>query len=461
MLVRQPFPQLAIRLAETALFCGLTIFFLDAYSLVLISATLSLLLLFPGWRWPLLAASSLAHGMSPIFWQNLGYLGAHSALELWTLRLAFYLGGTALALAAVAFCSRLRFSFLWLLLLLLGLFMSVHPVRQEGWQVVPLALALVCSQKFFASAWLLGLPYRKIFSLSGFVSLGGFWTAGASGICPVPAGRAQLLASDVSGSDAAWSLSRRRGLRLLLVVLLLMAVQYLAGRWIFGPDFQGALSDRRWAPSHDLSKFGWNVPFGFPSLPLNELVLKPVLIISLTLLDIGIRFGYYVAAARMAGFDLPPMIGKFWEARSFTEFLGKCYYYYNRILLQFFFWPNLFRRFPRHWQAPLTTFLMVFTGGVLFHFIRDFGDIQRKGLLGAAQIYLDSVSYYAVLGTAAAWGVGARKAQWTWWPEARWLRIAAYFLLFAWIYTLLLNSRYLRFSEGDTWRMLERFLGKN
>ncbi len=103
---------------------------------------------------------------------------------------------------------------------------------------------------------------------------------------------------------------------------------------------------------------------------------------------------------------------------------------------------------------------MVFTGGMLFHFIRDLGDVQRRGLVGAAQVYLDAVPYYLVLGTAAAWGVGTRKDNWGWWPESRWIRVPAYFILFGLIFTLNINSRHLRLSEGDTWRTLERLLGK-
>ncbi len=458
--MRKPDPELSAKLVETALFCGLSVFFLDPFAFALLAVALPLLMVFPGRRWTVLATTALAQGVNPYFWQPLGELGSSSIAELWALRLAFFLAGTAILLAAVAVCSRLRFSMLWLLLLLTALLAAVSPGSQEGWQVIPLALALVCTQKFFAAAFMLGLPFRKVFSIPGFVSLGGFWTAGGTGITAIPAGRTQLLASDVSGSEAAWSDARRRGLGLLLVVLALMAAQYLCGSWIFGAEFQGSLSDRRGAPSHDFGKFGWSTPFGFPSLPLNDFVVKPVVVIALAFLDIGIRFGYAVAAARMAGFDLPLMMGKFWEARSFTEFLGRCYYYYNRILLHFFFWPGLFRRFPRRLQAPLTTFLMVFTGGMLFHFIRDLGDVQRRGLVGAAQVYLDAVPYYLVLGTAAAWGVGTRKDNWGWWPESRWIRVPAYFILFGLIFTLNINSRHLRLSEGDTWRTLERLLGK-
>jgi hypothetical protein len=94
-------------------------------------------------------------------------------------------------------------------------------------------------------------------------------------------------------------------------------------------------------------------------------------------------FGHVViACARLASYNLPRNTYRPLEARTIVEFWSRYYYYFKELTLHLFYFPTFFACFKSRPQlrAAFATFMAVGLGNLLFHFIREFAEVERLGL---------------------------------------------------------------------------------
>lgn len=128
----------------------------------------------------------------------------------------------------------------------------------------------------------------------------------------------------------------------------------------------------------------------------------------LFVLELFPTFGIAIAVSKAMGFDLPRMIYRPFQARTFIEYMGSFLYYYRQFLVLLFFEPLMerLRREPR-WikknSAFLSLFFAIVVGGFLFHFNRD---ALRLGgsFVGVVflQNYLNVLPYFISIGLLAS-----------------------------------------------------------
>jgi hypothetical protein len=121
-----------------------------------------------------------------------------------------------------------------------------------------------------------------------------------------------------------------------------------------------------------------------------------------------------IACARLAGYNLPRNTCRPLESSTIAEFWSRYYYYFKELMLHLFYFPTFFACFKSRPQlrAAFATFMAAGVGNLLFHFIREFGEVERLGLWRSI-IGLETYAFYcAALSAGIAisqWRNGARR----------------------------------------------------
>jgi len=153
------------------------------------------------------------------------------------------------------------------------------------------------------------------------------------------------------------------------------------------------------------------------------------------LTDVVGEMGIMIAFVRLIGIHAPRQAYKPYKAIDFLDFFRRIYFYYNELLIQFFFYPmwRWSRRFrlPRSIQFALCIFLAVFIGGLTISYFRNATLIYIFGPMKAFEINLGRSVYFAGLGLAATYSAlrrRQRRARGEYVQWAPWRAIVAYCL---------------------------------
>lgn len=112
-----------------------------------------------------------------------------------------------------------------------------------------------------------------------------------------------------------------------------------------------------------------------------------------------------VGAIRLCGFHIFRDIYRPHEAKRFNEFYFRFYYYYSRYILEFFYYPILYRlRFigSAGLRISASLFLAIVLGGLAFHFLKTFGLVARADWLTACKNQLGYLPYFSFIGLLCA-----------------------------------------------------------
>jgi hypothetical protein len=110
-------------------------------------------------------------------------------------------------------------------------------------------------------------------------------------------------------------------------------------------------------------------------------------------------FGHVViACARLAGYNLPRNTCRPLESRTIVEFWSRYYYYFKELMLHLFYFPAYFACFKSRPQlrAAFAVFMAAGVGNLLFHFIREFAEVERLGLWRSI-VGLQTYAFYCLV----------------------------------------------------------------
>jgi hypothetical protein len=109
-----------------------------------------------------------------------------------------------------------------------------------------------------------------------------------------------------------------------------------------------------------------------------------------------------IACARLAGYNLPRNTCRPLEARTIVEFWSRYYYYFKELMLHRFYFPAYlacFKSRPRL-RAAFAAFMAAGVGNLLFHFIREFDEVEHLGLWRSI-VGLQTYAFYCVVLSAS------------------------------------------------------------
>ena len=105
-----------------------------------------------------------------------------------------------------------------------------------------------------------------------------------------------------------------------------------------------------------------------------------------------------IAAAHMAGYNLPRNTQNPLGSRNLAEFWGRYYYYFKELMLNLFYFPtylSCFRAYPKL-RAAFATFMAAGVGNLLFHFLRELDKIADIGFVKAA-VGMQTYAFYCLV----------------------------------------------------------------
>jgi len=244
----------------------------------------------------------------------------------------------------------------------------------------------------FKCFWFLAYSMESGSSFWGAISP--FWMHGLALKHAIPRGAHELglIQAQTHDQYAFWQL---KGIKLSYWCLL---VWFLADR--FSDFFWGAggrLHELPFSSFHSYNQL---------SIPLWEkwfvVLTQPLVFLSKELLA---ESGLIVAYLRLMGFSAKRAVYKPYLATNFNDFFQRIYFYYNALLVRFFFFPFLsfFSKFKVHIKLNLflSAFLTLTVGGFIANYIRETQYFVTMGPLGAFQISWSRMLYFAVIGIAS------------------------------------------------------------
>lgn len=164
-------------------------------------------------------------------------------------------------------------------------------------------------------------------------------------------------------------------------------------------------------------RFSW-IPqlrgFGYPSIyetgirRFNDLQLQwfEIWAISLGhgicfLLKNASRLFAIVGVVRFCGFQLENPVQSLHKSNSFSDFVGRYYYYYSDFLKNYFYYPVLIwlddYNIRSEWKKMLASFLAVFIGGSMAHFLIEVGRELETNSISRVLLYVGGFSPYLLL----------------------------------------------------------------
>jgi len=132
----------------------------------------------------------------------------------------------------------------------------------------------------------------------------------------------------------------------------------------------------------------------------------PLIYISWQLVGV---LGLLIAFLRLLGFKIKRGVYKPHYATNFAQFFQRVYFYYNSILVQFFFFPisRLLRHlnFGRKIHVLISIIFSIFLGGIFLEFIKSIELIVTLGPFKTFQIILNRALYFVGIGLASGLSV--------------------------------------------------------
>ena len=413
-LVRTRFGRLVLVAIFTALIAGLKMSCWWAIGLVLAATSL-----FPQQRKAILvvAAAAFAFLMPPV---NLPLLR-----ELAPARAANAGGATLWTVTAVAILSTwaMAFAYLFVIHRFPRSVVARRPVT--GLLVLLLALVAATSAPLTGTAWLLVAAVTMAFAQyvwffaywvsenltrdkSKPVIRTGFWRP-FWGFTAVPYGKGAAYLERVEAkNDEDLATCQIKGLRLLLWGIALTVLIVLINKLVYRippgasltklPD-PGLILANPLIPTYAMSLEAMQAGTPYP-LPVRWAALIGYFVMRVAALTVwGAKV---IAIARMAGFNAFRNTYRPFEAPTIAEFYNRIYYYFNELLVAFFFYPTYLRYFKKHPRVRLfvATLAAAGLGNWLFHFLRDQELIFRHGFVSALAMYRSYAVYALILGVA-------------------------------------------------------------
>lgn len=174
----------------------------------------------------------------------------------------------------------------------------------------------------------------------------------------------------------------------------------------------------------------------------NALVLL-LCLFSIAFSYLGSSFFVYgrmvVSVARLCGFNLPDYINHPWRSRSFADFFSRIMYYYNIIVINFFFYPALeFCRklnLSRRARVFVSLNWALIFGGFLARYLKDIYKVYKFGFIKSMKMnVMFSLPYLVVLSLAVTLSLYFEKKKHA--DKTNVLRMLFYFFLYSLISSL-------------------------
>jgi len=244
----------------------------------------------------------------------------------------------------------------------------------------------------FKCFWFLAYSMESGSSFWGSISP--FWMHGLALKHAIPRGAHELglIQAQTNDQYAFWQL---KGLKLSYWCLLIWFLADSFSNYFWG--IGGRLHELPFSSFHNYNQL---------SIPLWEkwfvVLTQPMVFLYKELLA---ESGLIVAYLRLMGFRAKRAVYKPYLATNFNDFFQRIYFYYNAILVRFFFFPFLsfFSKFKVQIKLNLflSAFLTLTVGGFIANYIRETQYFVTMGPLGAFQISWSRMLYFAVIGIAS------------------------------------------------------------
>lgn len=173
--------------------------------------------------------------------------------------------------------------------------------------------------------------------------------------------------------------------------------------------------------------------------------------------DVAGTSAVIVGCARFVGFDIFRNTYKPYNAKSFHDFFVRYFYYYNQLILNFFFFPiyrNLIFLKNKNYRIYITIFLSIFCGAFLIHLSREphrffiFKNINDYIIFVACYLpYIFGLAFSLTLsvflerqGTFKNWKLPDH-------PSLKYIRFLFYLLIYSVIHSLHTNHHMLNLRE--------------
>ena len=383
-------------------------FQMSPMSLVLIAATLTAIVLVPGWRLGIVLASSLAFVLLRPFrvsgWSDLtdGFAAdlAMPQVALQVTGVSFFLAFALVFLmwqranAHLTAAKRpvLTLVVIWSALALVALLLPKGSAPHAfAWTFVGVAISCLWYLAYAAADQKVALAKGQndppTIARAGFMRP--FWGGSAT-----PIGKSFGYLSRFDAKDAAaLGRTRLKALKLAVWATILSAVLGAANLVLYDElgltSLHGAVLAH--AAGNDLA-----MPVAWASLIANYFV---------DLLIIAVWGHFIVAAIRMSGWCVPRNTVNPLAARTLAEFWNRYFFYFKELLVDFFFYPAFLRWFKKNPKVRLAvaTFCAAALGNGLYHFTRDTFHFATLPVGEALAIFQSMVFYMVVLGLGLVW----------------------------------------------------------
>ena len=231
-----------------------------------------------------------------------------------------------------------------------------------------------------------------------FGALRPFWSSAIDVFTPVPKGAGNLRRIEARNPNDL-SVAQLKAIKLLIWTCIITASLHVLQVFVYG------------APSHVLSKLGWEIP----TLKVPELAVAlqhPVplyLAWASVIANFASRALYItgtghviIACCRMAGFNALRNSYRFLYSRTVAEFWNRFTYYFKELLVEFFFFPAFTRYFKKNKRFRIfaATMAAATIGNMIYHFLKNFAWVAQVGLWRALIGYQEYAFYATALGLA-------------------------------------------------------------
>lgn len=431
-------------------------FFLDAYYFYLVSLTLIAIFLLPQKKIQICAASCLiAWSLLPTDWNLLSRISSNIFLGKIITMILFY----SLLFAAIFFKRflspiKILVGYLFLISLLAW---SELPNNSFSTALFSILLGLHISIFYIAMA-LVFFKKRTFSATKAILISAPFWSWSVR----------YLPLFDIKNEDGFLPLEReallaqqKRGLKILFWgVCGKLVLDFLNWTLFASPS---ALQMINALPSLQLVSFYKG--FGEALTSHSGIWQKWVAVVGhfLTVyINIAFIYAVPVGIARLAGFDLPAMFDQPWKAKSMAQFYGRFIFYYNQVLMEFFYIPSkelVKKYFSGRTKIAVALFLSVCFGGFIFHFIRDLPELIKLSFSQALLSYLKTLPYYFALGIFVGLSIILRSGKEASGVLRQTLSVFSYLVIWSLIYSIFVASFHSQTSLKDYLSYLSGMFG--
>ena len=210
-------------------------------------------------------------------------------------------------------------------------------------------------------------------------------------------------------------------LQSLLISLILAVVTTVIWDLIFGTQFFYRIS---WMPSLPSFHFPSIYKIGLRNFNQLHMRLPVIWLVSLTY---GICFIFknasqifaIVSIVQICGFSVPPPVRNISKSNSFSDFLGRYYFYYGDYIKNFFYYPILMRidkfAMSSGFKKVISSFLAIFVGGISAHFIIEVSrEAEMRSITKVLMDTLIFAPYLFALGMFASISIFSLHKKRTW-----------------------------------------------